>query len=69
MVWFLGHEADRKPPHPYTLTFLLTDKSKYKTKFAGYCLSFKDDIQRIQWLNAMIISKQEYLETPLIQLN
>lgn len=67
MLWFLGHENERKPPYPYTLTFFLTS-TKYKCKFSGYCVSFRDEVQRAQWLNSVIVCKQEYLPTPLIQL-
>uniref|UniRef100_A0A915CWN0 Rho-GAP domain-containing protein n=1 Tax=Ditylenchus dipsaci TaxID=166011 RepID=A0A915CWN0_9BILA len=70
MLWFVGYESERKPPYQHALTFFLTgkQKSKYKAKMPGYCVAFKDEVQQIQWLNSVIICKQEYLPTPLIQI-
>lgn len=71
MLWFMGAESERKPPYPYSLTFYLTgagNQTKYKTKFSGFCVSFRDEVQCAQWLNSVIVCKQEYLPTPLIQL-
>ena len=48
MIWFVGAESGRKPPHPYSLTFFLTNsshKNKLKTKFPGYCVTFKGTYQ------------------------
>jgi hypothetical protein len=71
MLWFVGAEPDRKAPFPFSLTFFIVcgpEKTKYKTKHSGFCVSFKEEIQRTQWLNSVIVCKQEYLPTPLIQI-
>ncbi|KAI1713446.1 rhoGAP domain-containing protein [Ditylenchus destructor] len=72
MLWFMGHDVERKPPssNPHCLTFFLTGahKTKYKSKQPGFCIAFKDEVQRTQWMNSIIVCKQEYLSTPLIQI-
>lgn len=71
MLWFVGCETDRKAPYSYNLTFFLAtgpSKTKYKAKHAGYCVSFKEEVQMTQWLNAVTVCKQEYLPAPLIQI-
>lgn len=71
MLWFMGCETERKAPYPFTLTFFLlnerSNRKKCKGKFLGHCVAFKDEVQRIHWLNSVIVCKQELLPIPLIQ--
>ncbi|KAK0420860.1 hypothetical protein QR680_014930 [Steinernema hermaphroditum] len=72
MLWFTGHETDRKPPYPHTLTFFLTSngsKGKYaKSKMSGFCIAFKEEIQRNQWMNAVLMCRQDYCSTPIVDI-
>lgn len=71
-LWFMGSENERKAPFPFTLTFYLLkekiNRPKCKSKFLGYCVAFKDESQRNEWLNSVVICKQEFLSLPLIQI-
>uniref|UniRef100_A0A183BW32 Ras-associating domain-containing protein n=1 Tax=Globodera pallida TaxID=36090 RepID=A0A183BW32_GLOPA len=72
MFWFVGAESDRRCPYPHPLTFFVSGREKRaaicKGKFPGYCVAFKDEIQRLQWLNQVIVSTQEYLPMPIIHI-
>uniref|UniRef100_A0A915PLP5 Rho-GAP domain-containing protein n=1 Tax=Setaria digitata TaxID=48799 RepID=A0A915PLP5_9BILA len=73
ILWYVGHENGRKPPYPYTLTFILPNDSnfKYKSKYMGYCVAFREPTLRTQWLNAVISSQQDFHENsamPLVQI-
>uniref|UniRef100_A0A0N5B2M9 Rho-GAP domain-containing protein n=1 Tax=Strongyloides papillosus TaxID=174720 RepID=A0A0N5B2M9_STREA len=68
LLWFDGHESDRKPPYEHTLTLLVTSvKFKYKSKFIGYCIAFKEPLQKFEWLNEMLIAPMEYNQSPILQ--
>ncbi|VDK19479.1 unnamed protein product [Anisakis simplex] len=71
VLWFMDHETARKPPTSFTLTFILTKKSfKFKSKFIGYCIAFRDNNQRVQWLNSVLSSQLDFqaLPSPLLQI-
>ncbi|KAL3103019.1 hypothetical protein niasHT_005277 [Heterodera trifolii] len=72
VLWFVGAESDRRCPYPHPLTFFVYGREKRATfckgKFPGFCVAFKDEIQRLQWLNQVIVSAQEYLPMPIIQI-
>uniref|UniRef100_A0A0K0DUY4 Rho-GAP domain-containing protein n=1 Tax=Strongyloides stercoralis TaxID=6248 RepID=A0A0K0DUY4_STRER len=68
LLWFDGHESDRKPPYEHTLTLLVTStKFKYKSKFIGYCIAFKEPLQKLEWLNEIFIAPMEYNQSPILQ--
>lgn len=62
ILWYMGHESGRKPPYSYTLTFIMPKLSsfKYKSKYMGYCIAFRENTQRTQWFNAVISSQQDF---------
>ncbi|KAM3723392.1 Arf-GAP with Rho-GAP domain, ANK repeat and PH domain-containing protein [Dirofilaria immitis] len=73
ILWYIGHEINRKPPYPHTLTFILPKDNnfKYKSKYMGYCVAFHDNTIRTQWLNAVVSSQQDFCESsvmPLVQI-
>uniref|UniRef100_A0AAF5PP35 RhoGAP domain-containing protein n=1 Tax=Wuchereria bancrofti TaxID=6293 RepID=A0AAF5PP35_WUCBA len=73
ILWYIGHESSRKPPYPYTLTFILPKDNnfKYKSKYMGYCVAFREATLRTQWLNAVVSSQQDFHENsamPLVQI-
>lgn len=69
LVWFRGHETARKPPFPFTLTFILLNKNfKYKSKFIGFCMAFPENNLRAQWLNAILSSQQGFQEKSIYPL-
>nr|CAD2194868.1 unnamed protein product [Meloidogyne enterolobii] len=71
MIWFIGAEIERKCPFPFALTFFVsTEKRAAKClgKLPGYCVAFKDEVQRHQWLNCICLNQSEYLPQPLIQI-
>uniref|UniRef100_A0A0R3S157 Rho-GAP domain-containing protein n=1 Tax=Elaeophora elaphi TaxID=1147741 RepID=A0A0R3S157_9BILA len=73
ILWYIGHENNRKPPYPHTLTFILPKDNnfKYKSKYMGYCVAFREGTLRTQWLNAVVSSQQDFLEhsaMPLVQI-
>ncbi|KAL7069670.1 hypothetical protein ACQ4LE_011125 [Meloidogyne hapla] len=71
MIWFIGAELERKCPYPFALTFFIsTEKRAAKClgKLPGYCVAFKDEVQRHQWLNCICLNQSEYLPQPLIQI-
>ncbi|CEF67503.1 Rho GTPase activating protein at 15B [Strongyloides ratti] len=68
LLWFDGHESDRKPPYEHTLTLLVTsNKFKYKSKFIGFCIAFKEPLQKLEWLNEIFIAPMEYNQSPILQ--
>ncbi|VDO21047.1 unnamed protein product [Brugia timori] len=73
ILWYIGHESSRKPPYPHTLTFILPKDNnfKYKSKYMGYCVAFREATLRRQWLNAVVSSQQDFHENsvmPLVQI-
>ncbi|VDN06674.1 unnamed protein product [Thelazia callipaeda] len=73
ILWYIGHEGGRKPPYPYTLTFILPKDHnfKYKSKYMGYCVAFREVTLRAQWLNAAVSSQHDFRENsnmPLLQI-
>uniref|UniRef100_A0AC34FU86 Rho-GAP domain-containing protein n=1 Tax=Panagrolaimus sp. ES5 TaxID=591445 RepID=A0AC34FU86_9BILA len=66
-VWYMGNVADRKyPPNfPFTTTFILKS-GKYNIKLPGFCVAFSDEVQRNQWLNAVIACQRDYSPIVLI---
>uniref|UniRef100_A0A8R1U0E2 Rho-GAP domain-containing protein n=1 Tax=Onchocerca volvulus TaxID=6282 RepID=A0A8R1U0E2_ONCVO len=73
ILWYIGHESNRKPPYPHTLTFILPKDNnfKYKSKYMGYCVAFREVTMRTQWLNAVVSSQQDFHENsamPLVQI-
>ncbi|KAK6101504.1 RhoGAP domain family protein [Brugia pahangi] len=73
ILWYIGHESSRKPPYPHTLTFILPKDNnfKYKSKYMGYCVAFREATLRTQWLNAVVSSQQDFHENsvmPLVQI-
>uniref|UniRef100_A0A914Z7P2 Rho-GAP domain-containing protein n=1 Tax=Panagrolaimus superbus TaxID=310955 RepID=A0A914Z7P2_9BILA len=66
-VWFMGNVADRKypPDFPFTTTFILK-MGKYNIKYAGFCVAFSDEVQRNQWLNAVMACQRDYSPVDLI---
>uniref|UniRef100_A0A158R5D6 Rho-GAP domain-containing protein n=1 Tax=Syphacia muris TaxID=451379 RepID=A0A158R5D6_9BILA len=65
LLWFNGHEASRKPPYNYTLTFLVLKKGfKYKSKFIGYCLAFSNNTDRLFWLNTALNAQRDFQPLP-----
>ncbi|VDK28166.1 unnamed protein product [Gongylonema pulchrum] len=65
ILLYVGHEAARKPPFLHTLTFFLPKLAsfKYKSKYLGYCVAFRENTQRTQWLNAVISSQHDFQDT------
>ncbi|VBB27798.1 unnamed protein product [Acanthocheilonema viteae] len=70
ILWYIGHESSRKPPYPHTLTFILPKDNtfKYKSKYMGYCVAFREATLRTQWLNAVISSQQDFYASSLMPL-
>uniref|UniRef100_A0A0N4ZG36 Rho-GAP domain-containing protein n=1 Tax=Parastrongyloides trichosuri TaxID=131310 RepID=A0A0N4ZG36_PARTI len=67
ILWFDGYENDRKPPYEHNVTLIIpSPKLKYKSKFIGYCISFREHMQKIQWLNEMHIASVEYNPCPIL---
>uniref|UniRef100_A0AC35TGI7 Rho-GAP domain-containing protein n=1 Tax=Rhabditophanes sp. KR3021 TaxID=114890 RepID=A0AC35TGI7_9BILA len=70
VLWFEGHEADRKPSYYHNITFFEpSTKLKYKSKFIGYCISFKEEINKLQWLTEINVSLNEKTEVDLLNFN
>uniref|UniRef100_F1KS03 Arf-GAP with Rho-GAP domain, ANK repeat and PH domain-containing protein 3 n=1 Tax=Ascaris suum TaxID=6253 RepID=F1KS03_ASCSU len=66
VLWFMDHETGRKPPTSYTLTFVVPKKNfKFKSKFIGYCVAFRDNNLRIRWLNAVLSSQVDFQASPV----
>lgn len=72
ILWYIGNESNRKPPYPHTLTFILPKGNfKYKSKYMGYCVAFREAMLRTQWLNAVVSAQHNFSETttmPLMQI-
>ena len=71
MLWFLGAESDRKCPLQFPLTFFVSSEkkaAKCRGKLPGYCVAFREEVNRQEWLNCICLNQSEYLAQPLIQI-